>query len=1081
MANTAHSRLSYAANEIRSADAVVVMGAGVSFAAGMPLAGQLAPIVWHALDANQSALKGLCAELAVSLAPAKNVVADDPRKVTAAFRHIKTDPDAYRTFQRSICDLDSSRGVAASMPHAALARLVHAGKVVEVVSFNWDTLLETAFRQRYGFEINAEAPILAKPHGDCRHLDAEWILPHQPGLVPVPILARLAALAVVRPRVLLIVGYSERDAEVVKQLIQPLANRWRVLRISPSATGEGAIPIPAAAALEELAAQLAPEPDVPGWSIVTFANQRGIEAAVAGERLGPRDVEACPRLPHFPAASEKLSLLHAVEIAGDSGSGKSITVWQLAHELHQQGWQVLRLEPNSSIRSLDALRTQRWRTVAVIDDSQIYPREILGALRELANDRLKVIFGTTDASGEQHGAIRAAARNAVDALAAHARGNRDTFLKLVGRFDSHVGDGFLEERIESRIDRAAKEQTPWQFAYVLRGGNRRVRELLGAVRDFDQADLLLLLIAVRQMASRDAGVTIDELIAACARIGRDEAWVRAALDALQRQQAILVSKVVRCLHLMAAGSILEVGLGLFTGEQYKHAVILIQETLRDDAVTLSGVSWLLHRLWSPHEHGVVTGAIREQLIGRCFAARTHVEIRDACFVLERLLGRKDPEVLAQVMARQDLLRTWILGSDTTDAYAIGGVLNNVRNDSEKSAKELVTAIDPALLARKVGLASLEDGYVWGTFLSRLAIGKKDDWSGALAEHLPRDVIRSAVKGVLPAQLADVVEYIQGLAAFDLDFAHELLELAAPFFAREMGRDSLATYREIHDLSFWVLGEGLFGDATPSERQRLISKSIFDGVRPDEVVDGILSCRYGDWENYARILGWVREAHPAKHQAIVEAMDWTRFDAVASDKLEIPGREFTLILAHLRLNNENHEPVSSWLRTRAGRMRKVNSRVVAICPEAAVAVLAQGGSVDLTYDHVSWSVDAYVIGATAKLDENTAKQIVRSNTQHFATGIAELSFPEGMKDLLILLAEEPDLFDAIMARVDLGVAHERWPRALSDKRQEWRQGAREALDFLAQREKGELGQLAARMLRQAQSGAPVATEEKEAVQ
>jgi hypothetical protein len=59
-----------------------------------------------------------------------------------------------------------------SVPHGALARLAHARKVVEVVSFNWDTLLESAFKQRFGFEINAQGPILTKPHGDCRTPEA---------------------------------------------------------------------------------------------------------------------------------------------------------------------------------------------------------------------------------------------------------------------------------------------------------------------------------------------------------------------------------------------------------------------------------------------------------------------------------------------------------------------------------------------------------------------------------------------------------------------------------------------------------------------------------------------------------------------------------------------------------------------------------------------------------------------------------------------------------------------------------------------------------------------------------------------
>jgi hypothetical protein len=49
-------------------DAVVVFGAGMSFAAGMPLAGQLPPLVWHTLDAHPNVKQSVCNELAVPMA-----------------------------------------------------------------------------------------------------------------------------------------------------------------------------------------------------------------------------------------------------------------------------------------------------------------------------------------------------------------------------------------------------------------------------------------------------------------------------------------------------------------------------------------------------------------------------------------------------------------------------------------------------------------------------------------------------------------------------------------------------------------------------------------------------------------------------------------------------------------------------------------------------------------------------------------------------------------------------------------------------------------------------------------------------
>jgi hypothetical protein len=388
------------------------MGAGVSFEAGMPLAGQLAPLVWHGLNSNPDILKQLCAELRVQAEAAKKLVGDDQTKINQALKLIKSDDIAFKNFKRSFCDLNNNRTGIPSKPHTELARLIHARNVMEVISFNWDTLLESAFRQRFGFEINSQGRKLWKPHGDCRNPHSEWVLPHEDGAIPEELLNRLAYLASVRPRVLVIIGYAERDVAIIKTLITPLANCWRVFRINPSAVGEGTIKLGATDALEQLADKLVTTPDVPGWSIVTFENQRGIEAAIAGERLGPSDVEACPRLPHFNSALEKLSLLHMVEIAGESGSGKSITVWQLAHEFHRNDWQVLRLDaPNESrlALALEKLKAQRWNTVAVIDDSQIFPTGLITNIRSLASEKLKVIIGTTDPKGERQEAVRAAA------------------------------------------------------------------------------------------------------------------------------------------------------------------------------------------------------------------------------------------------------------------------------------------------------------------------------------------------------------------------------------------------------------------------------------------------------------------------------------------------------------------------------------------------------------------------------------------------------------------------------------------------------------------------------------------------
>jgi len=592
-------QLESALNEIRTSDAVVILGAGASFLSGMPLAGQLAPLMWHTLDTHRDILREVCEFLQIELTTAKYAIGDDSNRTCIAFARIAADRDARRTFQQSFAILNREREAIPSTAHIALARLLHAGRVLRVVSLNWDTLLETAFIRRYGIGINAQGIRLWKPHGDCLLPDDEWLLPHEPGFVPEVVVEDLAALAAERPRALLIVVYSERDDIVVERLIRPLAKQWRVFRISPDATAEGAIRLCAPDALQQLANILCAEPDLPGWDFVTFENQRGIEAAVAGERLGPRDVDTCPRLPHYNSARRSLELLHVADIAGAAGCGKSITAWHLAREYNRQGWEVLRPDPALS-QDVDALihavSQTCWKRVLVVDDTQIFPSRFVARLGELSGPNLKLILTTTDPEVERPNSVRIPAKIAVETLAGEFLRRRDELLPIVRRFDPPVGDEYLAIPIERRIDIAGKFDTPWQFAFALRGGWLQAHEQLNILRDFNRVDLLLVLIAAHQLLSLDAGSKIEDLVNDAAAIGRTGEWVREGIDLLRQQGIILPTGVFRCLHIQAAAVVIRSTLKDRREDTFPLVVDALRRLVSGAFSAGRSVNWLLEEI-----------------------------------------------------------------------------------------------------------------------------------------------------------------------------------------------------------------------------------------------------------------------------------------------------------------------------------------------------------------------------------------------------------------------------------------------------------------------------------------------------
>ncbi len=88
------------------------------------------------------------------------------------------------------------------------------------------------------------------------------------------------------------------------------------------------------------------------WQLISFEEQRGLENAIAGKKLGPSDVETCPIFEECDYIFAQLERSHSFSIVGQSGTGKSISAWQIAYQFHQIGFSVFRPYLSEDTRSL---------------------------------------------------------------------------------------------------------------------------------------------------------------------------------------------------------------------------------------------------------------------------------------------------------------------------------------------------------------------------------------------------------------------------------------------------------------------------------------------------------------------------------------------------------------------------------------------------------------------------------------------------------------------------------------------------------------------------------------------------------
>ena len=1062
--------LKRAVDQIRVSEAVVILGAGASYQAGMPLAGQLPPLVWHALDTHSDVLRRLASILKVPHAGAKDVVGDNAARVRVAFGQIAADPSSRRTFQLTFANLNRDRARGISGAHDALASLVYTKHVMRVVSLNWDTLLESAFARRYGTDINAQGNLLLKPHGDCSEPGANWVLPHEEGFVSDAIVEDLNSLADERPRVLLIIGYSDQDSAIVRRLVEPLATRWRVFRLSPCAVGEGAIRLAASEGLIRLAEALCPDPEVPGWEFVTFEHQRGIEAAVSGERLGPRDVDSCPRLPHYESARRALDLVNRVDIAGPPGCGKSITAWQLAREFNRSGWHVLRPTlpyPVDAGTLLKVVKTNHWKSVLIIDDTQTLNPGFTEQLNELATPRLAVITGTTDASGEQARSVRIPAQIAVEILASNFRRRRDELLPIVHRYDSSIGDKYSATPLESRIDEAAKSDTPWQFSFVLRGGWMQAREQLNALRDFDRADLLFVLIAARQLLSLDAGSDLEEIVSDAQAMGRTENWAVTGIELLRRQGAILPSRPLRCLHIQAAIVVIESALAQRREDTFPALVSVLRRMVYDRHASVRGIYWLT-------EHVLGADAFRysrreedkffeppnlEELLQRLLVSADALARRDAAFLISRLLWYQE---LGKDKLRTNFstLREWLESATANNCYALGDLVNSI--GSEAPYDELVSSMNPKLMWSRVQTSQPSDGYAWGHFLGRLAYAGSSNWRNQATQALNRDHLRDLVSRFTAGDLHHLTGFIQGVASFDLDFSLECVRMAIPSLQGGFVADAFKAYRATYELQFVVLGHGIFVDQRPSKVQKDLSRQITDAIRPTDIVSGIVTCRFGDWESYARLLTWVQIVNRDKHRSIVSAIDWDALERRSVGLWQHPPREFRLLLSCLT-SDKKCQPVRSWIFEHIDQIQDIDPILTRISPESAIAIIHRGGRVNLAGHNMSdWGLQQWALERVAQIDTAAAREILESNGAHIVERLSKLGGID-VEELPYFLTWARELDRSLLTRfirmIKLKSAAEKWPRLFQDHSTKVRRGARQVLRIISEHSEGAVKELA----------------------
>ena len=1028
-------------NDIRVHSGILVLGAGASFEAGLPLYAQFPPIVWQVIDEFPYIKTALGHN---EIIPAKDIIGDDITKTKQVFSHIEKGNLANSRFKELFKGVNDKHKNNPSIVHENICKLIHSGHIKLVVSFNWDDLLETAWEHLYGTNINDNKINLIKPHGDVRNTNDRWIYPNCAGYLSGDDISKVDAILKNGPSTFIVMGYSEQDRIIADTFIKPNENKYVMYRVSPSSSGENAIVAKASEITNDIFDSLNKPPD-DLWIRLDFSNQVGLEHAIMGHRLLPSDVLACPRLPQLKEAKIKLEQAHSVIIEGSPGSGKSISAYQLAWDYLKQGWEILKLDTSKldSYKNRLLLINDGYKTIFIIDDAQQLDKEQVVELMTKANKNSKLIITQTVTSNFPMESVTLSQKQAVETLYEHYKQREKEILPIIKETNRvsgrSVGNAIMDTPFKFVLDVAQKEDTAWLFNYSLRGGWESTSNQYAVAKEHNRADLLLMLISIKQILTLDKPVNKTWLISLLIQWGHTEKWVLEQLSYLYQQKLIIDLQEIRTLHLQMAIRVIANYLKQLSDddESVRFYTFLRREFL-DEANPLLGIAWFFNMLFSfdvkyKLQTKLFTDEFNENLLGRC-SQQTESEFKShASFVIDRVLRREAKLKFEDINANDNFLTNWIENVDNQTAYSFSQILNSINNESREWKRDFVSNLNYSSIIENI--KNIEDNhlYDWAQFLNRLLCFPKTKWTRTFCNQIPKKEISASMQKCKPQDIYGLSEMLCTLRFIDDDYCFDEYHKCIWIIEKAMKQDFMKALRNL-DLHFsmYLLGEELFDVSHPNKKQKEAGQAFVDCISSEMLKTAILEGNARDWDTLYRYSGEIFRYDSQKFTDAFKDVDVTVLDSETEDMWQTQPDELIKLLYMLYPCNETK--VEEWVYSKRDQIKIMDTGLIRFSPRTTEYVYNNDGLVTLAKSH-RWEMNASAVVSLKKHNKKLCFEIIEANLVDIKQSLYDFSniaWEEYHLFLNELIKVYPNIIDTIISVDDIDLIEGKWANSLKDE-------------------------------------------------
>lgn len=631
-----------------------------------------------------------------------------------------------------------------------------------------------------------------------------------------------------------------------------------------------------------------------GWVVIEFDNiETNYLAPLTGIGLNQKHIKVCPRFGNTIAEVKKyLNLNHSCCLYGKSGSGKSLTAYQIAYDYYNEGYQILKLKSDYNKDEVEI--PYKDKLFLIIDNAHNYNENLI---EDICNKTKQDILALFVSSSEIYSVdtteneipkieqvinpiktkslynIELNLTDAIKSIKNFCLKNMTQILPVVQSLDNMIGENDLDQPIERRIEIASRQQTPWLFNYILTGGWQNARKEIVNVKTSSRADSLILLIAIYQICTLDKGTTVKTIAEKIKTYNNSLDWFRQSFKILKEKELLVFDgQYVKLKHIEHSRR----SLSVLEQEKNKNVINFIAKTIEECLLDLDnkkGIYSLLNAInYNCRDFFHYISPFKTDFIiqlSKKFLYDTNYDEYNI-YIFEELiqyLGEQRKDILKKY---KSAINRWVIDVNEHTAYALHKLLNTCINEKLYKTKEFLK-LDSEYAKKLANLLSdpkiSQKVYCLSEFFGRLRFFISNKFKKTYSENL--QVIKYNL-----SNYNDLFYYSSFCKNIFLkpNFLFESFNINKDSIIKLFNNDCVEFYNYAYEIFYYVFYFGPLEIRTNS-KQRTIAKSFVAKLNAEDIAKRMNKISKREIRRIGEILHFIGYFDKKKHEEIVKLLDF----------------------------------------------------------------------------------------------------------------------------------------------------------------------------------------------------------------